>query len=303
MPEPKLRRNAYILIAVIFCLCIAAVVLCLSTGVFLKKDTADPLFSKGTISIKQPGDDEWIPLTDTMDITEGCEIMTGEGSSLELSLPGENIIKIGENSHIRFNTLGSIEVTKIARSDIDLLYGKMRAFVAPFRDNRSRFSIRTGLSSIGVRGTDFGVITSRDDATTEILCLDGEVLVSTEDDTAEWEPVIITANKEVILAADVPISGPTLLDEGKRQAFLADMAFKSLEETDSHGDETPVESIPETDTVLHEVQTGDTLWDLAEYYYDNPRDYPIIFDANRDIIDDEYLIYPVSYTHLTLPTN
>ena len=288
----KSRKKVYVCIAVILCLGIAAIILCLTSGICLKKDTADPLFSRGTVSIKSPDGDEWVPLTEHSIITEGCEIMTGEGSSLELSLPGENIVKIGESSHIRFSTLGSIEVTKIARSDIDILYGKMRAFVAPFRDNSSRFMIHSGNSSIGVRGTDFGVITSRETDSTEVLCFDGEVLVSPEDETIEWEPIVVSVNRELTIAADKPVGEPVLLDEDKRNAFLGDMALESLGETDSPTDEIPMEPTSEMDVSLHAVESGDTLWDLAVRYYGSGREYQILFDANRDVVDDENRIYP-----------
>jgi len=286
------RKNVFLIIAAVLCLGIAAITVCLFTGVFLKKDTADPLFTEGAVSIRMPGDEEWTPLTESSIIIEGCEIMTGEESSLELGLPGDSIIKVGENSHVRFNTLGSIEVTKIARTDIDILYGKMRAFVAPFRDNTSRFTIRTGKASIGVRGTDFGVIASRDEGTAEILCLDGEVLVSAEDETTGWEPVVVAANREVTLTEGMPAGEPTPLDDEKREAFLADMALESLGETESNTDDIPVESTPEKDITFHEVKPGDTLWDLAAQYYGDAGEYPVLLNANRDVISDKDIIYP-----------
>lgn len=42
----------------------------------------------------------------------------------------------------------------------------------------------------------------------------------------------------------------------------------------------------------HEVVEGNTLWDLAGYFYDDPWKWPRIYEANRDRIDDPDLIHP-----------
>lgn len=42
----------------------------------------------------------------------------------------------------------------------------------------------------------------------------------------------------------------------------------------------------------HEVRRGDTLWDLARSYLDNPFLWRLIYDANRDVVDNPHWIYP-----------
>ena len=42
----------------------------------------------------------------------------------------------------------------------------------------------------------------------------------------------------------------------------------------------------------HEVVRGNTLWDLAAYYYENPFEWRVIFEANRDVVEDPHWIYP-----------
>ncbi|MFO8061902.1 MAG: LysM peptidoglycan-binding domain-containing protein [bacterium] len=43
---------------------------------------------------------------------------------------------------------------------------------------------------------------------------------------------------------------------------------------------------------VHIVKKGDTLWDLAGFYYDNPFLWRKIYNANMDKIDDPHWIYP-----------
>lgn len=49
---------------------------------------------------------------------------------------------------------------------------------------------------------------------------------------------------------------------------------------------------PITERREHVVRTGDTLWDLARYYLGNPFLWPLIFDANRPVVENPHRIYP-----------
>ena len=53
-----------------------------------------------------------------------------------------------------------------------------------------------------------------------------------------------------------------------------------------------VQPAPRTQERTHTVRTGDTLWDLANHYYQNPYAWPTIADANRSVVEDPHWIYP-----------
>lgn len=42
----------------------------------------------------------------------------------------------------------------------------------------------------------------------------------------------------------------------------------------------------------HTVRKGDTLWDLARFYLNNPFSWPMIFEANRSVVENPHWIYP-----------
>lgn len=54
-----------------------------------------------------------------------------------------------------------------------------------------------------------------------------------------------------------------------------------------------------TQPFVHEVVRGDCLWNLAGTFYQNPFDWPRIYDANRSDIKDPDLIYPMQ--RFTIP--
>ena len=49
---------------------------------------------------------------------------------------------------------------------------------------------------------------------------------------------------------------------------------------------------PKEETVFYEIKRGDTLSKIAKQYYRNAMKYPVIFEANREVIKNPDLIYP-----------
>ncbi len=48
----------------------------------------------------------------------------------------------------------------------------------------------------------------------------------------------------------------------------------------------------EEETEFYTIKSGDTLSKIAKSYYGNAMKYPVIFEANREVIKDADLIYP-----------
>jgi nucleoid-associated protein YgaU len=76
-------------------------------------------------------------------------------------------------------------------------------------------------------------------------------------------------------------SGPVLADEGEAS------------EAPSPGPEDETDSMAEAaETPTYTVQSGDTLWKIAQEAYGNGAEYMKIFEANRDQLDNPDLIRP-----------
>ena len=49
---------------------------------------------------------------------------------------------------------------------------------------------------------------------------------------------------------------------------------------------------PEPEATFYTVESGDTLWKIADQHYGNGSKYPVIFEANKPMLEDPDKIYP-----------
>jgi hypothetical protein len=65
--------------------------------------------------------------------------------------------------------------------------------------------------------------------------------------------------------------------------------IKGIEKVNDENFSSPPDEVP---TEFYVIQKGDSLSKIAEQYYGDPMKYPIILEANREVIKDADLIYP-----------
>jgi nucleoid-associated protein YgaU len=75
----------------------------------------------------------------------------------------------------------------------------------------------------------------------------------------------------------------------KEKAILLAGNVKGVESVNDLGLQAPE---PVETTEFYTIQRGDTLWKIAKQYYGNGSKYPVIFEANREVIKNPDLIYP-----------
>ncbi len=157
-------------------------------------------------------------------IESGDLVQTKASTFLEIQLvPQGTVLKLAENSSFMFKGLGK------PGEDISLglIYGRVRAKVAKLSGTES-FSIRSGTTVAGVRGTDFGFDAiakpaERSGGTfrppeVSVYCFSGEVTVAPVaalEKEAEAPMVVVKANElvKVDLTTEVPIVERSLINE------------------------------------------------------------------------------------------
>jgi len=255
--------------------------------------SADLLYREGETLIKKQGTQEWVALTETSMIGLGDEIITKEGSTVELELPVESFVKIGGNTHVKINDMGTVEATKLTTNRLELVFGRLRAVVTPFVNKESSFIIEMNNGYVGVRGTDFGFIRDPDGGLTTVLCLDGAVTVESLEEKAQGQkPAVLEADTMTDLVAGEAPAAPKKLDEGPKREFIKEMAFKSEKAREGVREDLRYTEggSPAGDT--YTVAPGDSLWKIARDRYGDGNRYPVIYDENGDAITNPDLIYP-----------
>jgi len=87
----------------------------------------------------------------------------------------------------------------------------------------------------------------------------------------------------------VTLSGKADSHATKEKAVLLAGNIKGVEKVEDDGLIAPK---PEEETEFYTVKKGDSLSKIAKAYYGNAMKYPVIFEANREVIKDPNLIYP-----------
>lgn len=79
----------------------------------------------------------------------------------------------------------------------------------------------------------------------------------------------------------------TLKEDSPAAIRNANFGMKTYDDVPPVSEQTPPDPGYDTYTVVD----GDCLWKIATMFYGNGADYPRIFEANRDQIDDDFIIY------------
>ncbi len=89
----------------------------------------------------------------------------------------------------------------------------------------------------------------------------------------------------------VTLAGNASSMEAYEKAILMAGNVKGVTEVSAEELSVPAAEV-EAKVEYYVIQSGDSLSKIAKQYYGNAMDYPKIFEANREVIQDPDLIYP-----------
>jgi nucleoid-associated protein YgaU len=124
----------------------------------------------------------------------------------------------------------------------------------------------------------------------------GEKIFGSEDEAAEKIKENIEAANPGIQDLNVAyhdgvveLTGTADSAEAMEKAVLMAGNVKGVSEVKADGVSAPPQ---QAQVEYYIIQKGDSLSAIAKRYYGNAKDYPRIFDANREVIKNPDLIYP-----------
>lgn len=108
-------------------------------------------YLEGDVRAVFKGDEHILEFGDILD--EGSTISTAKKSYAEIVLPGLSILKILEESDVIIHSARQKDM--LEENKIEIAGGKIRAIVNSLDNEDDVFSVQAGLTTMGVRGTDF----------------------------------------------------------------------------------------------------------------------------------------------------
>ena len=132
----------------------------------------------------------------------------------------------------------------------------------------------------------------------------GSKLFTTDADAAEKITAYLNANNPgidglnaIFKDGEATVIGTTTSIEAAQKVILLAGNIENVESVVSKIDiidnDTDAGELLEPDNVeYYTIQSGDSLSKIAKHYYQNAMEYPRIFEANKEVIQDPDLIYP-----------
>jgi len=198
---------------------------------------ATALSITGPTSITVDAGKTWAPLAPGATLTAGDEIKTGSDGAVDLELPDGSILKIGPDSLVIIREMLRVEVINTTQTTLEIIFGKIRAVVGPITDKNSHFTIETENSTIGVRGTDFGVSYNPDVGETELFCFEGDVVLTPKESFLKsFSPEIrekilrsylVNKNRRLAIMTGRAPGAIERLKEAHKKQVLAGLEFKN----------------------------------------------------------------------------
>ncbi|MBL4775418.1 MAG: FecR domain-containing protein, partial [Mariprofundus sp.] len=176
------------------CLC-AMFVVCLWSGTLLAAaGVAEFKKVHGMVDVFHVGERQAVSVTVGDSLAVGDIVRTGKRSRAQLKFADGSVLNIGSLSKIQVGEFSFSADSKVRKTSISDLRGKVRALVTKSTHKDSFFQVKTPGAVAAVRGTDYGVdvISPRE---TVVVTYSGAVAVGTLDGFKKGKTVMLLANQ------------------------------------------------------------------------------------------------------------
>ncbi|KPA14026.1 secreted protein containing FecR protein domain protein [Candidatus Magnetomorum sp. HK-1] len=179
-----------------------------------------------------------------MDIYRGDTVVTGDSARVNILLNDQSEVSVSQKSNLQLNQAVFHPKKKKRSTFINMSAGKARFSVRKLKSfSESRFRVKTVTALIGVRGSDFVIITQSD--LTEISAFENTELALTGLEMPDLPPVILHSfEKSSIALGEMPMTPVPL----------------SIEEMDALKDELmmekPIQASVEKDTLSEKSKSA-----------------------------------------------
>ena len=127
-----------------------------------------------------------------MELPVGCVIRTGRASLCEITVPDRSVIRLSSGSTFQIVDASVDTESGRMRERFNFFAGMFKAKVEKFTVRDSEFTVVSGTTLAGVRGTEFGG-EMRTGEGSEFLCFEGEVVIESVEEA--FEPVVLEAGE------------------------------------------------------------------------------------------------------------
>ncbi len=152
-------------------------------------------FLIGDVKMQQPGKAEWQKVSYGLVVPQEAKIKTGKESRCEVLLPDGSVVKILENTEMKFEKMGKTEQEE---SSFFSAFGEI--FFKVKKMLNRKFTLKTPVAVMSVRGTEFYVINSP--RGNGLWVNDGKVAFSTND--GKGTVIVPAGKKSTLLAGGTP---------------------------------------------------------------------------------------------------
>ncbi len=167
--------------------------------------------TRGEVTLYTAEEPEGAPAEKDMPLETGDRIRTGEDSSAEVSLDGQHVVSLRENTDF------TLSAARAAETELKIALGSLLAKIGALFGSES-LRVRTPTAVAAVRGTEFGVEVPSDREETTVGVFDeGKLEVSGE----AGAPEILIANQETLVARGArPLPAYQLKRLVRHRAFM-----------------------------------------------------------------------------------